>query len=549
MWDRTVRSTPFFALGNIPDDLALDLWSSGGRPPAVCYNGFKNNSTGGLMNLQLAQQPSMQFIPPSQPGIFGADAARDPAIPASILGSAPEGRLSEVQGSPEPSTRKTLVQAPLLLASILGFADQGPASEAQEALERAKACEANGDLRGAAEAYRILARLKPTPEAHLVLGGIYFQLGDYQRMASAMTRSLDSFRKARKRSRPAAPETEVGAYYGLALAHTLMGKTNRALAEVTSAVRLNAKDAGVRLLSGYIRELSGQWEAAIEEYEETTRLDPQLEDPYLHVGNIHAGLADQMADESRRREHHDAAIAAYRAFLNRFPNSNSSVVHNNIGVLLSRVGRYDAALDEYIAAVEADPQNMAAASNLGLAYIACGRFEEAVQAYERSFMVWERGRGTLSDEQGGHILNGLGMALAKQYEQGAPPDADILDRAETALLKAIELNPRNSDARNNLGTIYAESGGWEEAENQFDAILHYDPQNMQAQSALHDIAIRRYSPGPPDDPKEQERIRKTLRLLGRLREEGDEEEQRETFARLKQALEEDRLLGRRLFSE
>jgi tetratricopeptide (TPR) repeat protein len=455
------------------------------------------------MNLQVRQGSLLQFAPPPLPQILEWPAGN---------------------GAPSP---------------ISGFnlSEGVSATDAEQVEYRARLCEASGDFRGAADAYRMLARMMPNPEVHLVLGAVYFKLGEYQRSASAMTRSIAALRKARRRSWPTDPATEFRAHYVLALANSVMGRTGPALAAVVSAIRLSPLDAAVHLLSGHIQEQAGHLETAVEEYQETIRLDALLTDPYLRLANLEACLAGRVANESRRREHLERAIATYQTFFDRFQNSASSAAHNNFGVLLSRVGNHEAAIDEYDAAVKADPQNLVGAANLGSAYLVRGQFEQALKAYELALTVWENLPEGASYEQASDIFNGLGMALAKLYEQSTEPDAEVLRRAEAALLRAIELDPHNLDAHNNLGTIYATEWRLDEAENQFSATLQFDSQNRYAQEALSDIATRRYSPGSARDVKDQSRTGQTQRGRAILREKGDKEEQRETSARMNGGIE------------
>ncbi|HEY6333543.1 MAG TPA: tetratricopeptide repeat protein [Blastocatellia bacterium] len=460
------------------------------------------------MSLQFSQTPAYQFMPLPPPG----------EVPLRIPHSAP------------------------IIDAVISPGDS--ASDARRIFDAAMLHENAGNLKSAAVAYRELARIRPTPEAYLVLGGVYFKQGDHQRMLFALRRSLAAIQKARRRSLPVIPGTEVGAHYGLAVANLMLGKLQPAKLEARTALAVDPQNAGARLVLGYAHELDGEYEKAADDYEQAILLEPNLRDAYMRLVDLLVGMADRTAEESLRKGLTEAAISTLRQTIDRFP-SDSSQAHNNLGVLLNRMEDHQGALREFEAAVKAAPQNIAAVTNLGLAYVAAGHLEEALRIYENAAVVISGGGAA----QSSYVFNGLGMALAKASETDHGPNSDLLARAEGAFLKAIDFDPHNSDARNNLGTIYGAMGRLDDALNQFNLVLQFDPQNQYARDACSEVSIRKYSPGPPDDPKEQARIDSTLQFLERLRQEGDEEEQRETFARLKQALDEDRLSYRRLFSE
>lgn len=433
------------------------------------------------------------------------------------------------------------------LEPVLSLSDD--VSDARRIFDVARFYEETGDLKSAAAAYRELIQKAPTAEGYLILGGVYYKLGEYQRSLSVLRRSLAIIHRARRRSLPLRTATEVGAHYGSALANLLLGKLEAAKLEARAALAIDPQNAGPRFALAYAHELDGEWEAAADDYEQAILLEPGLKDAYTRLADLLVGIADRTPDASRRYSLVEAAISLFRELIERFP-ADSSQAHNNLGVLLARKEEHQAALREFKAAFEADTQNFAAVTNLGLAYVATNRPEEAVRIYENlaSEISGRQGKSR-SAQEASFVFNSLGMALAKAQEADPQRHPDFLDRAEVAFLKAIDLDPRNSDARNNLGTIYAAMGRLDDALDQFNKVLEFDPQNQYARNASSEVAIKKYSPGSPDDPKEQARIDRTLRFLERLRQEGDEEEQRETFARLKQVLDEERSSYRRLFSD
>jgi tetratricopeptide (TPR) repeat protein len=421
-----------------------------------------------------------------------------------------------------------------------------PVSSAEETLRAAKSLESEGDLRGAAEAYRRLTDLMPTAESYIVLGVTYFKLEEYERSAAAMKQSLAAARKARRAKQPVAQESEAAARFGLALANTLMGKHPVALREVILSIRLGPTHPGAHLLLAHLRAQSEQWKAAVGAFEEVIRLSPELREPYLYLADLYRNLADEANNSQERDESLQQAIATYRLYLDRFPH-DASQAHNDLGVLYSRMGYVEEGIREYTAAVESDPNNIRALINLATAYLVRDRLLEAEAAFTKAAGAWHREPGAISPEDTTGLLEGHAITLLKLHGPG--DEGEYLAQAERAFLRTIEVDPRSQQAHINLGVLYGGVGRFEAAEKEFNKVLQADPENRFARAGLSEVAVARYSPGAPGDPAEEQRVEETLRFLKRFREEGEEDEQRETLDYLKKALDEDRLSNRARFSD
>jgi Flp pilus assembly protein TadD len=59
-----------------------------------------------------------------------------------------------------------------------------------------------------------------------------------------------------------------------------------------------------------------------------------------------------------------------------------------------------------------------------------------------------------------------------------------LQQALTAYLRHLELNPRDIEARNNLGVVYAMQGRLAAAEAQWRQVLAIEPDNREALANL-----------------------------------------------------------------
>lgn len=91
-----------------------------------------------------------------------------------------------------------------------------------------------------------------------------------------------------------------------------------------------------------------------------------------------------------------AAEAAYREFLQASPSSAEG--HGNLGVVLSRQGKFEAAIGAYSGALKLRPSLVELRLNLGLAYYKSDRHEQAIAEFRRYLQAKP------GDRQAGQLL-------------------------------------------------------------------------------------------------------------------------------------------------
>lgn len=147
------------------------------------------------------------------------------------------------------------------------------------------------------------------------------------------------------------------------------------------------------------------------------------------------------------------AVKGYQDFLALHPKE--AAVHSNLGVLLSRLGRFDEAIAEYKKALDVEPGNTDITLNLGLAYYKSGRIPEG--AYEFS-----KGRETAPNNRR------ITLLLA---------DCDLRmgeNEKVTALLEPIEKqDPNDLAIAYLLGTALIRDNRVEEGQERVDRILRH----------------------------------------------------------------------------
>jgi len=228
------------------------------------------------------------------------------------------------------------------------------------------------------------------------------------------------------------------------------------------------------------------------------RLDRQVLARLESLGYAQAGPASPESERNLaalafEAGHYEEAAATYRRLLAAQPDQPS--LHTSLAGCLGAMGRYDEALDELERALELDPLSAEAYHNRGVIHERRGDLEAALEDYRSAVRyapdyqpsiralvrltgsgavrvpadAVEREAQRLADQAGelarrgdyGGALRLLeeaerlapGYVLVYQYQSNAAYLAGDLERAERALLKALELEPGNQLFRANLEQI------------------------------------------------------------------------------------------------
>ena len=171
--------------------------------------------------------------------------------------------------------------------------------------------------------------------------------------------------------------------------------------------------------------------------------------------------------------------------------SKSAAVWFNKGFALSSLGRYDEALQAYDRAIEIDPSLAAAWNNKGLALYDLGKYYEAIKAYDEAIRLYPNFADAWSNKGITLIKQGKHDEAIKAYDEAirldpnhvdtwynigwALDDQGKYDEAIKAYDEAIKLDPNYVDAWNNKGNVLNAQGKYDEAINCFDKSIRLDP--------------------------------------------------------------------------
>ena len=144
-----------------------------------------------------------------------------------------------------------------------------------------------------------------------------------------------------------------------------------------------------------------------------------------------------------------------------------------LSTLLSRGGRFDAAIEENRAVLRADPDNAKAWFNLGRAWSGAGKPEEAERAYRAAIAI---------DPDYGAAWVNLGVVLA---DKGEPR------RAIAVYREALDREAGDPKLRYNLALQYRKVGDLPASEEELRRATRLDPAYRKAWKLLAEVVQAR----------------------------------------------------------
>ena len=210
--------------------------------------------------------------------------------------------------------------------------------------------------------------------------------------------------------------------------------------------RLSSADLAVVLTSrGVAYDMIGQTDRAIDDLTAAIRLNPDHSDPY-----IHRGLAWAKKRDFQR------AIADFSDAI-RLDPSRALLALNNRGNAYEAVGEYDRAIEDYEQAILLNPSYAPAYYNRAGVYYAKLDFDRAIEDYSRAIRL---------KPDSAQAYSNRGVAYrAKGAANKAIADFDA----------AIHLNSNDAALLGNRGNTYAANGQFESAVADFSSAIKLEP--------------------------------------------------------------------------
>ena len=147
------------------------------------------------------------------------------------------------------------------------------------------------------------------------------------------------------------------------------GDYDRAIQDFNEAVRLDPNAESAYYGRGYAYKKKGDYDRAIQDFNEAIHLNPNFERAYYDRGNAYIDKGD-----------FDRAIQEFNEAIRL--NSKDANAYNNRGVAYHRKGDYDHAILDYNQAIRLNSNFTSAYSSRGDAYFAMSNLTAAVGDYE-----------------------------------------------------------------------------------------------------------------------------------------------------------------------
>ncbi|MBF0626307.1 MAG: tetratricopeptide repeat protein [Magnetococcales bacterium] len=240
----------------------------------------------------------------------------------------------------------------------------------------------------------------------------------------------------------------------LALIREQTRNPEAALALLERAARAQPEDTGLEVQIGNILMTLDRPREAASRFRQVLAREPGHGQAANNLGLALQGLADW-----------DGAVAAYRQALAQGVGGRH-LVHNNLGVALRALARREEALEQYLAALEIQPDYPEALNNLGILYKDLGRWEESEAVFRKALRLrpqFHKARNNL-----GTLLRARDRFLeaAVQYRQILREDRELFE------------------VWNNLANVLGDLAEVEQAVGAYEAALELNPGAVHVHSNL-----------------------------------------------------------------
>ncbi|MDR3449642.1 MAG: tetratricopeptide repeat protein [Alphaproteobacteria bacterium] len=241
-----------------------------------------------------------------------------------------------------------------------------------------------------------------------------------------------------------------------AVGHHQRGQLDAAEKAYRKLLRVEAVNSdGLRLLGGLYLQ-SGQWAKAVECLEKAVRVLPGDAETLANLGLALRGTGRV-----------EEAIARYKQALAAQPGYKTAL--HNLGSLYHDAGRLPEALQVYGEALRLGPEDPAAHYSYANSLYMSGRVPEAIARYEHALQL-------RPDYLEAMVNLGMAQSRAGRGDKSKP----WLHKAVEWFRKALEKDPANTVALNNLGNALRELGRAEEAVGSYREALRVRPDYIEA---------------------------------------------------------------------
>jgi len=190
-------------------------------------------------------------------------------------------------------------------------------------------------------------------------------------------------------------------------------------------------------------------------------------------GYFTLGIAYYLLSKTENDEFSQKAVYYYKKASERNPFSSDT--YNNLGVIYTRQNKLDDALVVFKEAFRINQGHTAALDNVARIYITKNEPEKALETLNELQKIDP-------NYQAARIQNMIGYLC---WQLGR------FDEVVVRCKKALEVDPKDISALENLGTVYMKKGMYKDAAIEFQKVLEIEPNNPKAMRMLQAMSTRK----------------------------------------------------------
>ncbi len=251
-----------------------------------------------------------------------------------------------------------------------------------------------------------------------------------------------------------------------------LGKTAEAMKCWEKCAELEPHRAGSYERMAYTAVERGQFERALAIAQKALKIDPLMPGIHSQLGRALRGLA-------KPRE----SLAAFEKAVRISPESAEN--HYLLGQAYQQLQQYEQAKQSYMTALQINPNYTDACYGIVSASARLGQEDEAAKYRKKFEEMKARDWQTLPDKRD-YVLHQKFQVKSRRHAAKIHTNAGIVyyehgrrQTAEKHWLRAAELDPANTECREELMTLYQQNGRNEEALKICEQLIQLVPENAQ----------------------------------------------------------------------
>ncbi|MFC1493104.1 tetratricopeptide repeat protein, partial [candidate division KSB1 bacterium] len=222
---------------------------------------------------------------------------------------------------------------------------------------------------------------------------------------------------------------------------------------------------------------------------------------------------------------YDRAEEEYLKALEKNPENRAS--HYSLGTIYSNKKDYEKARDQFLEVVKYDPENAIVRTDLGSVYLTLKDYDNAEEQFKEAIRIEPDHAPAHHNLASLYIIKNDPENAIAEYKKAievADQFQDVVGahfnlgglyltqkdytKAKTEFEKVIELDPGNTNAYSNLGIIYEQLGDRRKAEEMYTRITETEPESVEGYNELGKLYFDR-----KDYEKAKESFQKALEII------------------------------------